>query len=101
MSLDLAAGGLRNALHRHDRRDFQASLLVDQARDLRGRRQKVPHVATVEHKHYELLDLGVARPNTGGYDLAELEALRPLCNRLDVVRVVVLAVDEDDFLRTT
>src|SRR5262245_3809317 len=101
MPLDLAAGGLRDALDGDDRRDFQACLLVDQAGDLSCRRQKILHIATVEHEHHELLDLGVARTHAGGYDLAELEAFRSLRNRLDVMRVIVLAVDEDNFLRTT
>ena len=36
-ALDLAAGGLRHALHRHHVRDFEARVFVDEARDLRAR----------------------------------------------------------------
>ena len=37
--------------------------------------------------------------HAGGHHLAELQALGALRDALDVVRVVVLSVDEDDLLR--
>ena len=38
--------------------------------------------------------------HAGGHHLAEFEAFGALRDALDVVRVVVLSVDEDDFLRS-
>src|SRR5690606_12287212 len=46
-----------------------------------------------------LLGLSAARPHAGGDDRTELESLRALGDALQIVRVSVLAVAEDDFLR--
>ena len=100
VTLDLAAGRLRDPFDRDDLGHFEAGLLVDEARHLGGDRQELLHAAAMQDKHNQLLGLGVARPDAGSDDLAEIQPLRPLRNRFQVVRVVVLAVDEDDFLGT-
>ena len=53
----------------------------------------------MEDKEHESLDLLPGRPHSRGDDLAELQALDALRERLQIMRVVVLAVDEDDLLR--
>ncbi len=55
----------------------------------------------MEHEHEQLLDLRVTRPHAGGNDLTELESFHPLRDGLQVVGIVVLAVDENDFLGTS
>src|SRR5215831_1060793 len=72
MALDLAAGGLRDALHRYDLGHLEPGLLVDEPRDLPGERQEVLERATVQHEHHQLLDLRPARAYPGSDDLAEL-----------------------------
>ena len=53
----------------------------------------------MEHEDDQVVGAGALRTHAGGNDLAEFEAVGALRDALDVVRVVVLSVDEDDFLR--
>src|SRR6516165_3250770 len=98
VALNLAAGGLGDALHRYDLGHLEPGLLVDEPRYLARERQEVLERAAVQYEHDQLLDLRSARAHAGRDHLAELQARRPLRDGLEIVRVVVLAVDEDDFL---
>src|SRR5215469_4079042 len=80
--LDLAAGGLRDALHRHDLAHLESGLLTDEPRHLRRDRQKPGHVAPVQHEHYELLGVCARAPYPRGHYLAELEPRDLLSERL-------------------
>ena len=51
IALQLATRGLRDALHRHDRVDFEPALLADAARDLARQRQHVTELAPVQYEH--------------------------------------------------
>src|SRR5207237_3548814 len=74
MTLDLAARGLGDTLHRHDSGDLESRLLVDETRNLRGERQELLHPAPVQHEYQQLLGLGAARLHTGGNHFAELRS---------------------------
>ena len=99
VALDLAAGGFRDALHRHHVRHFEAGVFVDEPRDLRRDGQELLHVHAMQHEHDEVVGAAVFGAHAGGHHLAELQAFGANRDALDVVRVVVLAVDEDDLLR--
>src|SRR5690348_2225166 len=99
MPLDLAARCLRNALHGDYGGDLEPGMLVDQTADLAGRGQKLLHVRTVQHEDDELLRLRIAGTDTGSNHFSELQPWRVLRDRLEIVRVVVLTVDEDDLFR--
>ena len=64
----------------------------------RGHRQEVGERPAVQHEQHQHFRVGAGRAAAGRRHLAELEARGLLRDRLDVVREVVLAVDEDDFL---
>src|SRR5207237_8987478 len=101
MALDLAAGRLRDALDRDDLRHLESGLFVDEPCDrLRGGEQ-IRNRAPVQHEDHQLLDFRLAGANPGGDYLAELEPGNALHDRLEIVRVGVLAIDEDDLLRST
>src|SRR5690606_842400 len=65
----------------------------------RGDRCELARLAPVQHEHGELVGLGAGRTYAGNHDLAQFQVGGPDGNVLQVVRVVVLAVDEDDLLR--
>ena len=52
----------------------------------------------MQHEQRQFVRLRAGRARAGGNDLAELKPGRVLGYALDVVRVIVLAVDEDDLL---
>ena len=96
--LHFAAGGLGDALGRYDLRDLEAGVFVDEPTDRCRGRQEIRHVAAVEHEHDQFLALRARLRDAGGDHLVEFEAGCALCDVLQIVRIVVLAVDEDDFL---
>ncbi len=98
VTLNLAAGCFRDPLDGNHFRHFEPHLLVDEPAHLRGNGQKLLHVTPVQHKHDQLLSLGAAWARAGRHYLAQLQTRHTLGNRLQVVRIVVLAVDEDDLL---
>ncbi len=98
VALDLAAGGLGDALHRHHLRHFEAGLFVDQPRDGGGQWRELRRVTPMQHEHGELVGLGARRTHAGHHHLAQFHAGRLDGDVLQVMRVVVLAVDEDDLL---
>ena len=61
-------------------------------------RQELLRARAVKHEHHQLLDFRAARPHARGDHLAELQARCVLRDRLEIVRIVVLTVDEDDLL---
>ena len=99
-TLQFAAGGLRDALYRHHMRHFEASMLVDHARHGIGGRQEIFHGPSVQHKQRQFVRFGAIRATGRCHYLAEFQTWRADGDVLEVVRVVVLAVDEDNFLRT-
>ena len=98
MPLDLAAGGFRNAFDGHHLCDFESGVFIDEPSHGGGRRQEIAQVAAMEHEHHEFLALGAGFGDAGRHDFVEIEAGCTLCDVLEVVGVVVQAVDEDDFL---
>ena len=98
MPLHLAAGGLRDALDRNDLRHLDAGVLVDQTADGAGGRHEFLESAPVQDEYHELLALGPRFCHAGGHHLVEVEPRRALRDVLQIVGVVVLPVDEDDFL---
>src|ERR1019366_8388992 len=84
MPLHLAARGLRDAAHRHDGVELEPGLLAQ--------------VAPMQHEHQQQLGLRPGRPDSCHHDLAELQARNGLGDALEIVRIVVLAVDEQDLL---
>ena len=55
-------------------------------------------LAAMQDEHDDVVGLRARRAHAGDDHLAEVEPLGGLGNALQVVRVVVLAVDEQDFL---
>ncbi len=74
-------------------------MLVHEVHGAGGERHEIRHVAPVQHEQHEFVGRAHPGARTRRGDLAELEAGLVLQHRLEVVRVVVLAVDEDDLLR--
>jgi hypothetical protein len=96
MPLDLAARCLGDALHRHDLGDLEAGVLIDEPRNLIGQRQEVGELAAVQDEDHELVGLRAGGARRQRHDFAEIEPFGALRDRFQVVRVVVLAVDEND-----
>src|ERR1700722_5096348 len=99
MPLDLAARRLRNALDGHDLSYLKAGVLIDEPRDLSGHFQEVGEVAAVQDENDEFVGLRPGPPSARDDDLAELEPLGALRDRFQVLRVVVLSVDENNLFR--
>src|SRR5579875_4000624 len=85
VALDLAARGLRDALHGHDLGHFEPRVLVDEPRDLRSERQQLIERTAMQDEDDELIDLGAGRPCAAHDDLAEIEAGCPLRDPLEVM----------------
>src|SRR5579863_6384787 len=98
MALHLAAGGFRDFLYGNDPRHFQARMFVHKAGDGLGRRYKLGHCAAMQDEYHELFALRAGQAYAGHHHFAEIEAGRASCNVLQVIRIVVLSVDDDDFL---
>src|SRR5581483_1950690 len=77
---------------------FQPGLLVDHSRDLCRDGQEFLHPAAMEHEQRQLLGLGVPGPHARRDDLTQLQSLHALRDGLEIVWIIVLTVDEDDFL---
>ena len=97
-ALQLSAGRLRYAPDRDDARDLDAGVLVDEVRGARRERQEVRHAAAMQDEQHQLVGRCTGIAHAGGDDLAQLESRLLLQHCFQVVRVVVLAVDEDDLL---
>src|SRR5271163_482178 len=98
MPLYLAAGRLWNALGRYDLRDLEAGVFVDEPADRCGGIQEVRHAATVQHEHDQFFALRAGLCDAGGDHFVQFKAGRTMRDVFQIVRVVVLAVDENDFL---
>jgi len=98
VTLYFSAGGLRNSLYRNDLRNLQARMLVHKAGDRLSGHYKLGHSAAVQDEYHELFALGAGLAYASNNHFAEFEAGRPLCNILQVIGIVVLPVDNDDFL---
>src|ERR1700728_494488 len=98
MALKLAAGGLGDAPHRHYGADLEARVLTDAGRDLARERQERSHVGAMQYKEQQLVGLGADRSQAGDHDLAQLETGYLLGDALQVVWIVILAIDEQDLL---
>ena len=80
-------------------RDLEPRLLVDEPRDLGGERQEIRHRAAMQDEEHELLGLAPGGRTPAATTLPSSRPADALRDRLEIVRVVVLAVDEDDLLR--
>src|ERR1700676_1569846 len=98
MALKLATGGLGDAPYRHHGADLKSRVLADARRNLAGERQKRGHIGAMQYEDQQLVALGACRPHTGDHDLAEFQARHLLSDALQVVRVIVLPIDEQDLL---
>ena len=98
MALHLAAGGLRDALGRNDLSHLETRVLVDEATDCHGGGQEVLYAASMQDEDHEFLTLRAGLGDTGCDHFVEVQSRCALRDVLHVIRVVVLAVDEDDLL---
>src|SRR5580704_4536983 len=98
VTLHLAAGGLWDLLDGNDPCNLQARMLVHEAADRLSRSRKLSHCAAMQDEYHELFALGSGRAHAGHHHFAEIEAGRAPCNVLQVIRIIVLTVDDDDFL---
>ena len=73
-------------------------MFVDPPGDQIGEGYKVVHAAAMQYKNQQLVCLSTLVPVAGDGDLAKLEATRLLRDRLEIVRVIILAVDKNEFL---
>ena len=73
-------------------------MLIDEAADRGGGGQEFLDAAAMQNEHHQFLALGAGLGDARGHDLVEIEPRRALRDVLQVVGIVVLAVDEDDFL---
>ena len=79
-------------------RHLEPGMLVDPPRDLAGQGQEFLHAAAVQDEYREFVSLGTGWAAARGGHLAEFQGVDTLGDRLDIVRIVVLSVDEDDLL---
>ena len=87
-------------LYRDDACDLDAGMLVDEMRGARRERQELRHVGAMQHEQHELVGRCAGAWRTAAATtLPELESRLLLQQRFQIVRVVILAVDEDDLLR--
>ncbi len=63
-----------------------------------GGRQELRHVAAVQYEHHQFLALRTGLGDARDHHFIEVQARRALRNILEIVRVVVLSVDENNFL---
>ena len=98
-ALQLAAGRLRNALHGNDARRLRPRVLVDRciARVASGRKSAMSFRCSTNSTSSSVAAPGARA--AGGDDLAQFESRLGLQHGFEVVRIIVLAVDEDDLLR--
>src|SRR6202035_2618864 len=54
----------------------------------------------MQNEYHELVDLGAGTAGAGRHDLAEVEPFGALRDRFQIVGIVVLAVDENNLLRS-
>ena len=73
-------------------------MLIDEPRDFARDWQEIRKRSTMQHEQHQLLRVGAWRAAAGCGNLAEFEPVGALRDRFDVVREVILAVDENDFL---
>src|ERR1700681_3730703 len=99
MPLDLTARRFRDAFDRHDLRNLKAGMLIDEPRHLSGKRQKLGELTAMQDEDHELIGLRTAATRTCDHDLTEVKTMRALRNRLEVMRIVVLTVDENNLFR--
>jgi hypothetical protein len=66
-----------------------------------GGAQEIGRLAAVQDENHELVGLCARAAGAGHYDLAQIEPVGALRDRFQVLRVVVLPVDEDDLFGAT
>src|SRR5271170_55700 len=98
VTLHFTAGGLRDFPYGNDPGNLQARMFVHQTADRLGRRYKLGHSAAMEDEYHEFLALGAELAYAGHHHFAEIEARRASCNVFQIIRIIVLTVDNDDFL---
>ena len=74
-------------------------MFVDHARYRIGGGQEVFHGTAVQHEQRQFVGFGTVRATSGCHNFAKLQARCADSNVFEIVRVIVLPVDEDDFLR--
>lgn len=73
VSLDLAAGRLGDAAHRHHRADLESGVFTDAARDRVRHRRERRDLAPVQHEYDQRVRVGAGRPHARDHDLAEFQ----------------------------
>ena len=67
-------------------------------RHLAGQRQELGQLTAVQDKDHQLIALGAGGAHTADDDLAQLDAGHLERHGLEIVRIVILPVDEQDLL---
>src|SRR6202789_1547780 len=96
--LDFAAGGLGNTLGRNDLRDLEPRMLIDERADRGCSGQELAHGTAVQYEYAQFLALSIDVGDVRGHHFVEVQSGGMLRDVLEVVGIIILAVDEDDFL---
>src|SRR5665213_2080202 len=99
MSLDLAARGLGDTFDGNHLCDLKPRVLIDETCDLGRQRQELGKLAPMQYECHECVGLCAAAADTGNHDLPQVKSCGALRNGLQIMRVVILTVDENDLLR--
>ena len=99
--LDFTARRLRDTGDRDDRADLEARVFADDVAHFPGERPERRRILAEHHERDQFLGLLAPGGRTRDDHLVEVEFVELGDDLLDVVRIIVLAVDDDDVFLAT